>query len=227
MDPSSSRLRLWAALTSLAGLAALAVTVAFRLLPEVEAAGTCLPADAVIRFEFARTAADLQAIFGPCRPQAIAAMDAVNRLDAAAYIPSYAAFAALAAIFLGRSLRRPLVLLAVAAAATALVADYIETLTLLRITADLDNAAPLLATSSSAAWIKFAALAFNAVLLSAICLTATPRRPIHSALLILPVLATLVMAIDPSRSGLLSLAYLAGWTPLLLIAIRHAVTGRS
>lgn len=227
MDPITSRDRLWAALASLAGLIALAVTIAFRLLPEVQAAGTCLAADAVIRFEFARTSADLQAIFGPCRSQAIAAMDAVNHLDVAAYIPSYSAFAAFAAFYLGGGVRRPLVILAIAAAATALVADYVETTTLLRITADLDGAGPLLATSSTAAWTKFAALALNAALLSAICLTMRPRRRIIGGLLMLPVVATVVMAIEPSRSDLLNIAYLASWTPLLVLAIRHTLTGRS
>lgn len=227
MSPILSRIRLWAALASVAGLVALAVTVAFRLLPQVHAAGTCLAADAVIRFEFARTPADLQAIFGPCRPQAIAAMDAVNRLDVAAYIPSYSAFAAFAALYLGGGVRRPIVILAIVAAATALIADYVETTTLLRITADLEGAGPLLATSSTAAGIKFAALGINAALLAAICLTASPRRPIVGGLLLLPALATVVMAIDPSRSDLLNLAYLASWTPLLALAIRHALTGRS
>ena len=227
METTSSPTRLWAILASIAGIVALCVTVAFRLLPQVQEAGTCLAADAVIQFEFARTPADLQAIFGACPEKAIAAVDAVNHLDVLAYIPSYSAFAAFAALFLGGSLRRPLVLLAVLAAVIALIADYIETLTLLRITADLSAAGPLLATSSTAAWTKFAALAANAALLSAICLTGTPRRRIVGALLVLPVLGTIVMALDPSRSALLNYAYLLSWTPLLAMAIRHAVTGRS
>jgi hypothetical protein len=218
-----SRHRLYAALTAVAGIVALTVTVAFRLLPQVKDAAACVPADGMLRFEFARTPADLAAIFGACRPQAIAAMDAMNHLDVEAYIPSYPTFAALAAVVLARSHRRPLVIAAVLAAATAMIADFVETFTLLRITQNLDAAAPLLATSSTAAWIKFAALGLNAGLLSAICLTASPPRRILGTLLILPAVATIVMTVDPTRSALLTYAYLLSWVPVLAIAIREAV----
>jgi hypothetical protein len=225
MDASASRHRVIAGLTAVTGLIALGVTVAFRLLPEVKAAGDCIPADAVIRFEFARENADVPFLYGVCQAQAKAAVDAVNHLDVAAYIPSYNAFAAVAAVFLARSWRGPLVMLAILAAMTALVADYVETITLLRITADFDGASPLLATSSTAAWIKFVALGVNAGLLSAICLTTAPRRPLLGGLLALPVLATVVLVLDPGRSDLLSYAYLAGWTPVLIVAAREALIG--
>jgi hypothetical protein len=221
----SARQRLVAGLTALAGLIALGVTVAFRLLPEVKAAGDCIPADAVIRFEFARENGDVPFLYGACAAQAKAAVDAVNHLDVAAYIPSYNAFAALAAVFLARSWRRPLVGAAILAALVAFVADYIETITLLRITADLDGAGPLFATSSVSAWTKFVALGVNAGLLSAIALSATPRRPLLGGLLVLPVLATVVLVVDASRSVLLSYAYLASWTPVLIIAAREALIG--
>jgi hypothetical protein len=218
--------RLVAGLTAVAGVIALGVTIAFRLLPQVKAAADCIPPDAVIRFEFARGPADVPFLYGACQAQAKAAIDAVNLLDVAAYIPSYSAFAALAAVFLARTWRGPLVAAAVSTALAALVNDYVETITLLRITADLDGAGSLWATSSTAAWIKFGALGGNAGLLAAICLTTTPRRMLLGGLLILPALATMLLVIDPSRSDLLSYAYLASWTPVLLIAARDAVTGR-
>jgi hypothetical protein len=225
MDASASRHRLIAGLTAIAGLVALGVTVAFRLLPEVKAAGGCMPADAVVRFEFARENADVPFLYGVCQAQAKAAVDAVNHLDVAAYIPSYNAFAALAAVFLARTWRGPLVMLAILAALVAFVADYVETITLLRITADFDGAGPLFATSSAAAWTKFVALGANAGLLSAICLTTAPRRLILGVLLALPVLATVVLLLDPHRSDLLSYAYLASWTPVLVLAAREALVG--
>ena len=222
----SSRRRLIAALTAVAGLSALAVTVAFRLLPEVKAAGDCIPGDAVVRFEFARSNADVPFLFGACQAQAKAAVDAVNHLDVAAYIPSYNAFAALAAVFLARTWRGPLVAAAILAAVVAFVADYAETITLLRITANLDGAGTLYATSSTAAWVKFIGLGINAGLLSAICLSGRPRRTILGGLLLLPVLATAYLVLQPSRSDLLSYAYLLSWTPVLIVAARDAVTGK-
>lgn len=226
MELSASRLRLIAGLTVAAGLVALGVTVAFRLLPQVTGAGSCVAADAMVRFELARSQAALQPIFAACRPQAISAMDAINRLDLAAYIPSYNAFAALAAIFLARSARRPLVIAAIVAAVVTLVADYMETTTLLRISPDLEGAGPLLTTSSTAAWVKFGFLAVNAALLSAICLTAAPRRPILGVLLVLPVLGTIAMALDLRHADLLTYGYLLSWTPVLAVAGRTLVTGK-
>jgi len=211
--------RIVAGLTAATGLIALFVTVAFRLLPPVRAAGACLPSDAVIRFEFARSPEDLNAVFGACRDQAVLAVDAVNKLDLAAYIPSYAAFAALAAVFLAGKLRRPLVWVGILAAAVAAVADVIETRTLLEITADFSLSAPLLITSSSAAWVKFAALALNALILAAICLERRPRLWILAGFLTLPALATVAMATSLDRAPLVTYAYLLSWLPILAMAI--------
>jgi len=219
MALSSSQERLAAALVAMAGLLTLGVTVGFDMLPAVRAAEHCMPPDAVIRFEFARTAAELAPIFGQCPGPAIAAVDAVNRLDLALYIPAYSAFAALAAVFLGRAVRRPLVLAAIAAALGAAAADLVETTHLLRMTKDLAAAGPLLPVASSAAWMKFALLALNAVLLAVICFTGSPRRPILGGLLLLPAAGTVILAIDLSHSVWLNIGYFAAWTPVLALAL--------
>lgn len=232
MDAANRSVRPWAALTALAGIATLAITAAFTQLAPVKAAGTCAPAGAVIQFELARAPADLTAIFhpagDPCRPKVVAAMDAVNQLDILAYIPSYAAFGLFAAGFLAAGAwRRPLALAAAAAALAALAGDYLETLTLLKISHVVDNPGGLLAVSSAGAWIKFSMLALNGLLLAALCLTATPRRRILGGLLVLPTLGIVAMAVDHARfAGLLSLAFFVSWTPLLLLAIRRAATGK-
>ena len=88
----SNTTRVWAILTMLAGLATLAVTVLFQALPTVAAgrAAECYAAPPVIAFEFARTVNQASALFGPgdCRAMTITAMDTINRLDMAAYIPA-------------------------------------------------------------------------------------------------------------------------------------------
>ncbi|MDO9337236.1 MAG: hypothetical protein Q7T61_12600 [Caulobacter sp.] len=215
--------RLWAILASVAGIASLAVTVAFKLLGPVRAAGVCMTDGAVMRFEFARTADDLTNLFGlpvdPCRSPIIQAMDAVNQLDVIAYIPSYTLFAIFAALFMtGGRLRLP-VLLAILAAVVALVADYVETFTLLEITPGLEAKVALLPTSATAAWIKFGALAAHALLLSALCLEAPPRRWILGFLLLAPTVGVLAAFTNPQSMNLLTLGFLLAWLPLLGLAI--------
>ena len=215
--------RLWAGLTVLTGLATVAITVAFQMLPEVAVAGACWAPGKVVDFELARTLPQLLKVFGPdaCRAPLVTAMDAVNHLDVKAYIPAYTAFEICAAMFLGLSFRRPLVLAAIGVALVALAGDYLETLTLLQITRSLDGSADLLARSSAGAWIKFAGLALNAFLLSRICMA--DRRPILAMLLLLPMVGTAFAAIDNSRANLMTFALILSWTPVLLVAARDLV----
>lgn len=212
--------------TTAAGIATFGVTAMFTGLPAVKAAGTCMGAGSVVEFEFARTAAELAAVFGPevCRGPVIAGMDAINRLDVAAYIPAYTAFAIFAALWLGGRTR--LALAAVALAVVAFVADMVETTTLLQITKDLAAAEPLLPRSSTAAWIKFAALAAHGVALALVCLRSTPRRRILAALLLLPAIGTIAARVDPGSVGLLTLGLGLAWTAMLLVAICEAVWPR-
>jgi hypothetical protein len=80
-----------------AGLLVLAVTL---LSATQEPARPCgnLPQNyaPIIAFELARSAADLDAIFGtePCRATMVARMDAINLVDVLVYIPAYGLFMA-------------------------------------------------------------------------------------------------------------------------------------
>lgn len=229
-NPSSGRAP-WAGLAGLVGLASLAIVIGFQVLPAVAAAGPCVSGDTLIRFEFARTLADLQQILHPpgdaCRASALAAMDQSNLLDVFAFIPTYTAFTVLAALFLaGGIIRRPLVLAAIAASAVALAADYSETLRLLAITKDVEANAGLAPAASLSAWIKFGALALQALLLAGLCLTGQPRRPILGALSVLPAIAFAVVLVEPSRHGLLTLAFVACWVPITLVALWTAFRPR-
>lgn len=221
--------RPWAIATALAGVAALATTIAFRLLPEVTSAGACMPADAVVRFEFARTLADINAIFGPvggaCRDKAIVAMDATNTLDTRLYIPSYTAFVVLAALFLGRGKLRAPVLVAAAAGLGALAADYVETISLLDYTPRLTPTPGQLAVSSTAAWTKFALLGVNGLALAWVCLSGQKPRRILAGLLCLPIIGV-ALAFFADQLAVMTLAFVAAWVPLLAMAIWSALRGR-
>lgn len=225
---TTSNSRLWPALAALTGLGSLAITVAFRMLAPVKAAGACMTDGAVIQFELATKMTDLDAVFGApgCQAKLIAAMDAVNRLDIAAYIPAYTAFCICAAIWLGGRVRAPLVLAAVALALVAFAADMVETTGLLQVTKDLAAAEPLLGRISTAAWIKFGALALNALALALICLRASPRRLILGVLLVLPVIGTALACLDHGRLGLMTLGFVLSWTPMMLLAIRETIWAR-
>ncbi|HYE45560.1 MAG TPA: PAS domain S-box protein, partial [Caulobacter sp.] len=148
---------------------------------------------------------------------------AVNTLDVAAYIPAYAAFAVSAALFLAGGRLRFLVLAAIGAATLALVADYVETFTLLAITPALEAQAARLPTSSIAAWTKFAALALHAALLSLMALRDAPRRPIIGVLLLAPAIGLIAAFADRTRLDLLTLGFVVAWVPLLGLAIWRAL----
>jgi hypothetical protein len=213
--------RLWAILASVAGLVSLGVTIAFRLLEPVRTAGQCMADGAVLAFEFALKAQELTNIFGepgdPCRPLTINAVDAINQLDVIAYIPSYSLFAIFAALFIaGGKLRLP-ILLAMLAAVVALVADYVETFTLLQITPALEAQAALLPTSSTAA------LAGHALILAAVCLEQPPRRWIIGLLLLAPAVGVLAGWSDVRNMSWLTTGFLLAWLPLLGLAIWRAV----
>jgi len=224
-------IRLWAALTAIAGLAALATVMAFRMLPDVVAAGPCMTDGAVLHFEFARSPADLDTIFGAvgseCRDKRIAALDAINTVDVWVFIPAYTAFVSFAAMFLAAGALRPLAWCAIALAAIALGADYVETLNLLAYTPDLAPAPERLVESSTAAWVKFFCLALNALALAGLCFTATPRkRWILGTLLCLPIVGVTLMAVNVNWMQAQTLAFFVSWTPLLVMAARAAVIGR-
>lgn len=224
----ASNARLWAILTVLTGVATLAVSVGFRILPEVtaaEAAGCGGPQ--VIAFEFARTVAGALKLFQPesCRATLVTAMDAANTLDVRAYILAYTLFGVFAAIFAARGGRPPLVLLAILASIGALAADYVETLELLAITADLDKATDAMTVrASTAAWIKFGLLAAHGLLVTGVCFLAAPKRWIVGLAMVAPVIGFAAGALNPAAfAGVMTLGYIIGWVTLLVVAVKESV----
>ncbi|MES2035477.1 MAG: hypothetical protein V4466_14985 [Pseudomonadota bacterium] len=220
--------RLWAILTALAGIAVVAVSLSFALLPEVvagQAAGCYGKTPPVVAFEFARTVAEASVLFGDgdCRALSLAAMDAINTADIRVYIPAYTLFAIFGAVFAARGARPPLVLLAILVAIVAFVADRVETTTLLAATKDLDAAGALLPRSSAAAWAKFAALAVHGLLVAGVCLRA-PRRWIVCLAMTLPAAGVIAAAIDPAAyATLMMLGLTVGWLVLLAFALKESV----
>jgi hypothetical protein len=214
----------WGIATLISGLAALVLFVAFAMLPEMRAAADCLAAGSVVQFGLARNVQDLAAIFGAsdsaCRPLAVAAMDAVNRLDLIAFIPAYTAFCISAALFLADGdWRRPLAVAAVLAALLAAAADYLETVSLLAITQNLDDAGALLSSSQLGGWSNFALLAAHALFCAGLCFVAGKRRPILGALLLLPAPGVAAAAYDHvALASVMNGGFAIAWIALLVVA---------
>ena len=224
--------RFWAIATVVAGVVTLGLFVVFAMLPEMQAAAECLPPGSVVQFEFARHSADLIRIFGTtdgtCRPLAIAAMDAVNRIDVLAFIPAYTLFCICASLFLADGQwRRPLVIIAIGAALIAAAADYLETTTLLAITQTLDAPGQLLQYSQPGAWSKFVLLAAHAVFCAGICYTNDKQRLILGTLLMLPAFGVAAAAYDHvTLSNLMNGAFTIAWVSLLAMAIVSVVRAK-
>lgn len=213
----------WAIATLVAGVATLALFVAFAMQPEMKAAASCLPAGSVVQFELARNSEDLTRIFGApgstCRDLAVRAMDAVNTLDIWAFIPTYTLFCIFGALFLAGGVLRPLSAAAVGASVFALVGDYIETTNLLKITHSLGNASALLTYSQLGAWMKFALLAAHAFFCAGLCFTAEKRRVILGVLLVLPAIGVAAMAYDQiALANVNNAAFAVAWLGLLVMA---------
>ncbi|ANP45550.1 hypothetical protein ATE48_06270 [Candidatus Viadribacter manganicus] len=216
---------MWAIATVVTGVATLGISIAFGMLPAVQAAGACFQRGAVIQFEFARNLSDLIAIFGEpqsaCRPLVVTAMDGANQLDVWLFIPTYTLFCICAALFLaGADWRRPLVIVAIGAAFMAAGADYLETITLLTLTQTLDAPASLLQYSQLGAWSKFALLAAHAVFCAGICYVSEKKRYTLGAVLMLPPFGLAGAAYDHvTLSTVMSAGFAVAWVALLVSAI--------
>lgn len=121
-----------------AGAAVIGITVLMGGVEGIEACDRVQSPGPVIRFEWVRTPAEVQALFGeePCRSRLAAAMDRVNRIDSYAFIPAFTLFQLFAAWALRGSGRGVAAAVALAAAVAALC-DWGEDSLLFAITASL------------------------------------------------------------------------------------------
>ena len=131
------------ALTVVFGAGAIAFVVWFGgVIPNRTCTGP-LPAgtSALLAFQLSRTAADIEAVFGPegdpCRADMIAAMDRANRVDLIGFIATYNAFLALFFLAMLRAGSGNAARVGLAAVVATLLFDVLETATQLHITSSL------------------------------------------------------------------------------------------
>jgi GNAT superfamily N-acetyltransferase len=221
----------WAAVV--AGLATLAISIAFALLPEASAAiracGGHMPS--LVRFQLALSVADVLEALGPagaCREAAIVAMDAVNRLDLHAYIATYGAFVLLSLFVVMKEARLKGYGLVALIVIAALIADVYETSRQLAITADLEHAERHMSVLTVASRAKFIGLTLAALAASWAGWKARPRRMVL-AVSCLPALFLMPLALLAPKSfgdlGTLTLA--VAWLALLGSVLRLALRRRA
>lgn len=210
----------WAACL-VAGLAVLLLSVAILpMFPKEMATPNGVDAP-VIAFEFARTQADVIAVFGeasdPLRSGRIASMDQGNRWDFA-YMAFYSAFIALFFYSVYLKNRQSIWLVFAAVGILAGVADAIENIILFAITADLD-AANGLQWLAYPVHVKFLSL-YVCVFGVGYFLKDNSRKLVRVFALLLQMLAPIAVVL--TASGLASAATLIitlAWLSQLVIAL--------
>ncbi len=216
-----------AALTAcVAGFATLGAFASFSLLPETRAAFDS--PDAMARtlslFQRAESVGDLLRVFGggETSEARVAAFHAINRVDLWAFIPAYVIFLIAGALLIGGGLSGPLVYAAIGFALIGGVADAVETVLQLRITADLANAAAQLPIAPWH-WLKYGALALNGFALGGLCLLRSPQRWILGVTALLPLPAVLAAFSDLAEPRIFSAAFAVYWVALLGVAVLSLV----
>jgi len=162
-----------------AGLLVLAVTLLSATQAPVRPCGN-LPQNyaPIIAFELARSAADLEAIFGTelsCRVVVVQRMDAINVVDVLVYIPAYAVF--MACLFLGmRARHAALATLGLRVSIVAALGDFAENACLMSLTPAVDSASPWFALLPWATAVKWLGLGVAAAIAAGIYSKSTGAR---------------------------------------------------
>lgn len=212
-----------------AGLLVLAVTLLSATQEPVRPCGN-LPQNyaPIIAFELARSADDLQAIFGtqePCRSNVIAKMDAINLVDVLVYIPAYGAF--MAFFFLGMRSRNALLgTLGFRIALVAALGDFAENACLMNLTPALDPSSAWFALLPWATGVKWLGLGVSGAIAAAIYVKSAGVRALSivAALMCAAAFLSTVAAIAvPARFGpMISLGVALSWLVYLIAAAAAA-----
>ncbi len=166
-----------------AGLIAFLCSWGFGRIPGLTACGGGSELGPILAFEFARTPAEVAALFGaePCRSTLVAAQRTGLLLDALGFIPAYTAFLCCAAWAVGRGLRKPLIALLILAG----LLDQVEGVLLWRTLAALPGDQATLDALGWAVRGKFLALGLGTLGIALTLLTTGWRAvPIGFALVI-------------------------------------------
>ena len=214
-------------LSLLAAIIVLGIVGYGATLPPMHTCGT-LPGDypPVLAFEFARSVADLHALFGDapgdCRTVLVRRMDRLNWGDTAVFIPLYGAF--LVFFLLGVRPHQPrLARVCIVLALLACAADYAENACLLHLTAQLDRPTVWLASLRWATGVKWLLLAVVGVLGGWLVTQQRQLRLLFGALCALGLLVVVSALANPYAYGRHASAGVAVSWALFIFADAFAV----
>jgi hypothetical protein len=222
--------RLCAIIAAAMGAGVLAVSIALRSLPEVQASvrARCIDDFTLLHFQLTRSAGELAQVLGSsgdvCRGSRVAALDAINRLDLLGLIPLYGAFLLAATAWLVAGSRK-LYIAALGAVILALAGDVLETRTQLALTKSLEPPQLLLSMLVLGATTKFLGLALHSTFCAVVCVTHQPRRRVLGSMLLLTLPVTIAALVDRSLAPFLNLGLLLYFVALLAASIAGVLSG--
>lgn len=215
-----------------AGLLLLTVVLLGALQPVIPVCGNLQVGYApILAFEFARSIADLHALFGSfpgaCRAALVARMDLVNWGDCVLFVPAYGAF--LVFFFVGiRAAQPSLARIAIQVTLIACAADYVENACLLQLTGHVDAPGFWLSLLPWATGVKWGGLGV-AGLLGGLILAGKHGLRSPVALLSLAGLAiTLLAVFIPHQFGrFASLGVTLSWVSFLAVDVCRVAPWRT
>ena len=210
-----------------AGLLVLAVTLLGALQEPVRPCGN-LPQNyaPIIAFELARSADDLEAIFGKngpllglCGAEVVLRMDAINLVDVLVYIPAYGVF--MAFFFLGmRSRNAALGTLGFRISVIAALGDFAENACLMNLTPALDPSSVWFALLPWATGVKWLGLGVAGAIAAAIYAKSSGARAwniVAACMCAAAFLSTVAAIAAPAKFGpIISLGVGLSWLAYLI-----------
>lgn len=206
--------------TALAGVVTLVLAILFGRIEGLQPCGPSDGAGAILAFEFARTAEQVQALFGsePCTSSLIAAQRKALWLDLLGFIPAYVAFFAFAA----GALQRTHLILALGALSAAMLAgafDLIEGVIMLQILGEMPGTERLFAGLAFSVNGKFALLGLAEILLGLLLWRGALLRKIAAGPMLAGGLVSLILLVVDPLSQTMMKAHSYAWIALLLVAL--------
>jgi hypothetical protein len=200
-----------------AGVVAFICSSSFGRIPGMVSCGPDGGVNPIMAFEFARTPADIVALFGsePCTSTLVAAQKAGLLLDALGFIPFYTAFLILAVIAAGS--RRRVQMAVIAIFMVAAVSDQIEGGILYAILRDLPGTPALLGALWWAVHVKFALLALGTIGIAEILARGQRLSRLFAGLIAMGGLLALTGLMTMPSSWMMT-GFLLGWVSLLIAA---------
>jgi len=200
------------------GIIAFTISWLFGRIPGLIACGPTGGLAPIAAFEFARTTADIAAMFGsePCTSTFVAAQKTGLLIDGLGFIPSYTSFLILAAIAAGARGRVKTALITIFLVAA--ISDEIEGFLLNAILDHLPGTPALLGALWWAVHVKFALLAVGSLAIGALVARGRLFRRLFAAVIV-PGSMLAIFGLIAAPGAWMMTGFTIAWVALLLAAL--------